>query len=375
VDIDCLAGIQIHNNLISGMKKYLNISYIHWLSHYRLNITKKMNVMASVKRGRSLIKVGLSLALVIGLHPTPSRVRLVINFLRRLSIMFKHNGPKGACLTLKVCDVILQQSLGGMRVKDIGLLKVRVARNHAGMPRLIPREIRELIRRGDYKLARFYRTLFSLYAVIHFEGDKRVQSLLKTIITPGLNTIECLTLVKEIISFIPHFVGVLEGISGKPPVLHSATRILREYKEYKPGPILKSSPWTLSLQKFEDLPQDERFEASFQYPLVSSHPGAAWMAAKAFAHQPVLHHALNYFHNLLPQGNILVEVFNSFIREVPLPQDAIRVTPQGGLVTPRRKLPGSVALPRTLIPIGKLSLKEEAAGKVRVFAMVDCWTQ
>jgi hypothetical protein len=26
-------------------------------------------------------------------------------------------------------------------------------------------------------------------------------------------------------------------------------------------------------------------------------------------------------------------------------------------------------------PIGKLGLKKEAAGKVRVFAMVECWTQ
>jgi hypothetical protein len=25
--------------------------------------------------------------------------------------------------------------------------------------------------------------------------------------------------------------------------------------------------------------------------------------------------------------------------------------------------------------IGRLGLKQEAAGKVRVFAMVDCWTQ
>jgi len=26
-------------------------------------------------------------------------------------------------------------------------------------------------------------------------------------------------------------------------------------------------------------------------------------------------------------------------------------------------------------PVGRLGLKQEAAGKVRVFAMVDCWTQ
>jgi len=27
------------------------------------------------------------------------------------------------------------------------------------------------------------------------------------------------------------------------------------------------------------------------------------------------------------------------------------------------------------LPLGKLGFKEEPAGKVRVFAMVDCWTQ
>lgn len=29
----------------------------------------------------------------------------------------------------------------------------------------------------------------------------------------------------------------------------------------------------------------------------------------------------------------------------------------------------------TSLPIGKLGFKLEAAGKVRVFAMVECWTQ
>jgi len=33
------------------------------------------------------------------------------------------------------------------------------------------------------------------------------------------------------------------------------------------------------------------------------------------------------------------------------------------------------ALPDSRFPIGKLGLKVEPAGKVRVFAMVECWTQ
>jgi len=43
---------------------------------------------------------------------------------------------------------------------------------------------------------------------------------------------------------------------------------------------------------------------------------------------------------------------------------------QAGLPATVHKVPGKVAS-----RIGQLSLKEEAAGKVRVFAMVDIWTQ
>jgi len=43
---------------------------------------------------------------------------------------------------------------------------------------------------------------------------------------------------------------------------------------------------------------------------------------------------------------------------------------QAGLPVTVHKVPGKVAS-----RIGQLSLKEEAAGKVRVFAMVDIWTQ
>jgi hypothetical protein len=77
----------------------------------------------------------------------------VAGFCFRCSRIASHSGLKGLTLYLKACQVLLQQVVGKNRVKDLSELKVRPARNRAGVPLIIPAGVRVLISRNrDIKL-------------------------------------------------------------------------------------------------------------------------------------------------------------------------------------------------------------------------------
>lgn len=255
------------------MKTSLRNFHVKWLSNYRLNIKRHINVMASVKRGRALVRVCFAVLPIIGLHPTSSRVRLIVVFLRNVNHMVKHNGPKGACIMLKCIDVLLQQASGGHRVHDLSPLKARVKRTHSGIPRIIPREVRASLRRGDFKMMRFYRSLFNLFVLFEFKGDMRLASLSKSIISPGVSTPESKALKAELRAFIPWFLGMLMPLCGIT-LRGLRIKLEQEYADIRLIPILKSSPFTMSMAKFQNLTPGEQVEAMAKHPLVSSHPGS-----------------------------------------------------------------------------------------------------
>lgn len=313
--------------------------------------------MASVKRGKALIRVCLALFPIIGFQPTSSRVRLVVVFLRKVYTLYKHNGAKGACLMLKAFDVTLQQSSGGYRVHNITELKARIARTHSGFPRVIPREVRKALRGGDHQMMRLYRSLFNLFALFEFEGDFRLASLSKSIVTPGVNTPESKLLKAEIRAFIPHFIKMISSLNGLS--LIKMRQILeRMYANISFIPILKSSPFTMSTTKFENLTPAEQVEAMAKYPLVSTHPAAVWKSVQGFKQNPVLYANICYFLSLVKDNNPVKQIF--FLLGLLPFADWVNRQSTEPLFSPA---------------MGKLGLKEEAAGKVRVFAMVDCWTQ
>jgi hypothetical protein len=316
-----------------------------------------MNVMASVKRGRALIRVCLALFPVIGFQPTSSRVRLVVVFLRKLAYVYKHNGAKGACLMLKAFDVTLQQSSGGYRVHNITELKFRVARTHSGYPRVIPREVRKALRNGDKDMMRLYRSLFNLFALFEFEGDMRLASLSKSIVTPGVDTEESKLLKAEIRAFIPHFVKMISSLNGMS-VLQMRRNLEKAYANLAFVPILKSSPFTMSTTKMENLSAAEQVEAMAKFAIVSTHPASVWKSVQGFKQDPVLYANICYFLSLIKDDNPIKRIFF-----------------QLGLLPVKAWEEKQGVNPRFAPSMGKLGIKHEAAGKVRVFAMVDPWTQ
>jgi hypothetical protein len=277
--------------------------------------------------------------------------------------LFKHNGPKGLCLMLKVYAVTLQQSCGGHVVKDLTELKFRVARSNRGLPRVIPIQHRQMLRAGDPAMIRFYLTLFNLYRVIEFEGDMRLVSLAKTIVSPAKVLEGFETLKYQLIGFVPVFFRLLTkeiGLNARS----LRRELIEAHGEAEAFPFLKSSPFTAPLHRFEDLSRSEQERAMVLTPVVSSHPLAIHEAASALEKDAELYEPVHYFLGLLPSGSPIREAYQLCINN-PLIGGATQSTKAWYLDGKKSYQP----------ILGKLSLKEESAGKVRVFAMVDCWTQ
>lgn len=63
-------------------------------------------------------------------------------------------GPKGSVLYLKACYVLTMQAVGGMKISNPRSLGIAVSRASDGLPRIIPRVQRGLIRGGNRKALR-----------------------------------------------------------------------------------------------------------------------------------------------------------------------------------------------------------------------------
>jgi hypothetical protein len=187
---------------------------------------KTLNGLIFRKGGRGLI--GYLLKIIRGVRPRTSKsvVRQVCHFCFRCNSIAKHSGLKGLVIYLKACQVLLQQSVAKYRVLDLSELKVRPARNRAGVPLIIPAGVRILISRDkDIPSIKLWMTLFGLYRVLDFKGTLS----LKTITDSG----------SDLSSFLPEWENFIRN-SFKPNLL----KLVQFSKLSDPSffPILKSGP-------------------------------------------------------------------------------------------------------------------------------------
>jgi len=253
---------------------------------------------------------------------TPLLVKELKQFFTSLSRVAKAQGGKGLVLFLKEITIRTQQMFGGYYVP---CAQVRVARTKSGIPRVFPRRWRRLIKSGHIAYMKLALTCASLYRDMMIPGTLKLSSITK----PYSGDQE---IIIEIIEFIPQF-GLLFCSR------YFKNWSLRDYMKgmFSHSLIFKSSPQSyggtstsvlslvrsmgaLSLQQIEDLKLLWALSADPNLPFYQTLP---WM----FTHLKVLD---TFFRGLLPW-------YHNFT--------------------------------------GKLGLKHEAAGKERVFAMVDPWTQ
>jgi len=311
------------------MKKHISLKHI--FSEYL-----QTNALISLNNSIELLALGRKLGYRMVLLCFPSSVRYtfrcaqVLNFFKYLLIMKKHHGETYVVKYLKACQLCLQKAIAKDQISSLRALEAelplpRITRSK--LPRFIPMLDRRAIMAGNPSVIRWWLSLFSVYRVISIPGNLKLST-----ITDGFTGNESYTrfLEKQSSLFVKKvFANSTEYISMKPVKL-----LLLETS----SPSFRVS-WAGLIADFE------LFINSFGVKTI------------------------RLFLTKFPNKN-----FSKFVDSLErlYESDACRKTTYvSGL--PFHK--GPPLIKDSGLRLGQLSIKSEAAGKERVFALVDIWTQ
>lgn len=300
--------------------------------------------MLRVKAGRPLVGPTLRVVSVLGGGLNLSLVKVLVTFFSNLNTLARNSGLRYVVLYLKGCSTILMQSVGGHVLHDLTPLGVRVSRTRgSAIPRIIPVLHRARIRKGEIWVIRLWMTLFGLYRVISVVGILK----LSTITSPSTMR---KTLLGEFSDFLQGF--FLNVLKHK----FEAARLITALWE---GPLeflssLRAEPFIISKSTPSARLDRDQAQSRDELGWVSTSPIAILMAAYLWLESPAVH-AFFAWAQITGNGWVPNRI-----------RDWTKGFKPENLVNPINI--GASAL-------GYLGLKLEAAGKVRVFAIVDCWTQ
>jgi hypothetical protein len=308
-------------------------------SNYSHSIIKRLvpsfSGMLRVKAGRPLISHVLNMWLLVKGSITNSSVKVTVSYVRFLYRLSKRSGIPYTVKYLKSSVTLLMQALSGEKHSSSQELGLAISRTRFGLPRVIPAVHRKHIRNGNIYYIRLWLTLLSLYRVIDIVGKLQI----KTIITES----------KAIVDFaeVRYAVRTFKtfGIFNT------------DFRNDMPEPFWISSSSPTSTKSIKD--GDGKILLSSSY---STSIYAIIRALRAFGDQPIMRKTYMTLCDALGYRSSVVMAmsFSRFLKRYA-PDPLVH--------------PGGITLSGTSDFLGKLAFKIEAAGKIRVFAMVDCWTQ
>lgn len=274
-------------------------------------LISQFNGTFSVKREQLHLHQHLNVVGVVVGRRTPSLVRTLRYLLLEIRKLVKKNGLVWTVKYLKACSVLLMQAVGGMKIPSTRPLGVAVSRTKNGLPRIIPSVWRARIRSGDVIAIRVILTVFSVYRIIVIPGICKLSSIT-----------DC---------------GV--DLSGIRRILSRLVIAFWNLRPYTSTPLAR--------MRVELFPIYRSGASSARW-------GLTQVSTSVYS---LFRSGLKLASNEL--GSVISEL-NSMMRGNNLPslyQDW-----------------KSMVSPWLDSPLGRLGFKLEAAGKVRVFAMVDPWT-
>jgi len=350
---------------------------------------KDFNGMIFSNEGRSLIGwLKRSIGLLNG-RLSRSTCALLVLFSKKIYSIYQSQGRKGLVLWLKVSHILIQQSIAGDRIKDMTSLKMRVKRARTGLPQWIPQWQRRLLMEGHPRTIRFWTSLVALYRVIDFPGSVN----LGTIIESSTGT-KSLRDESESINWFWKLLNLPKW------------RELWILQKFNPFPIGTSGP--LDGWSKDDISTSWHSVMRSAYALMTSHQRIgiymSYYATGTFLHTKffaTLGAAFREACERLPMSWLRQVTFSERRRWWDTESQTLLNSQEMGslLNTPGSdevfdtskgifKYPDSTLSKRFVdiwlsealkgdkpVYLGKLGLKPEPAGKIRVFAMVDSWTQ
>jgi len=301
--------------------------------------------MLRVKAGRPLVNHLKNMVLLVKGSITKSLVKVIISYIRFLYVLNKRNGSAFVAKYLKSCVSLLMQSISGPRHHSSHELGIAIARTGSGLPRVIPSVHRHHIRAGNTYYIRLWLSLLSIYRVLDFIGKLKID----TIVKPGNAKIDFDEVRRAVVSL-----KIRESLEVKSQT------------NFYPFWIPSSSPTSTKRVLKEDDRTKVLLPSSY-----STSIGSILNAAYSLAHSPdILKSMIDFAKGMAVKGPVLT--YLEFILSVkglfklPYNLNLKRLADKNTIKTVTYK---------DVSPLGKLAFKIEPAGKVRVFAMVDPFTQ
>jgi hypothetical protein len=271
-----------------------------------------------------------------------SRVRSAYNFIDFILKMNKNHGSSYTVKWLKASHVALQKYVGGDKINSLRVIEpnVPLPRLINGCPAIINRQDRRLIREGHAGLTRYWLSLFGIYRILRIKGVSK----LGTIYGPFTGSAE------KLVDLLAH--------SRKSGLIYFK-RLEKFPKVFKLAPMAfifshKASP--SNKVAFTGILSD--------YALLTKKYDLFFEASDVFGSDDHIWENLNNYLNVIKKTNQLAR-WRSLVSGV---ESLIGQIQELGYKLPiKRSGFGS--------RLSQFAIKEEAAGKVRVFALVDSWTQ
>jgi hypothetical protein len=287
-----------------------------------------------------------------------SRVRIFNNFMQHV---FRVNRSHGASFTIKWLkgnSVATQRFIAGSSYRSLRELEadVPLPRLINGLPGVIPRGDRRLIRQGHPGVIRFWLSMFNTYRML----DAPLKPKINSITDPFTGSVEMMDEFKTFVS--ARLWSILPGT--RPEQIRTSASYI--FKSQSAGPNGYNSIYSY----FTDLcwwAQSEDDYAIFkEYCRVS----------KSYNLWRKFDNGITTLFNLLTAGaRIPIKGSFSYDSSVDGPASSNRHPAEHNVKKSGSQ--GYVNPSALLTPLrgGQLALKVEAAGKLRVFAIVDIWTQ
>jgi len=107
-----------------------------------------------------------------------SWVKAAFVFSKFVHRFIEKQGHKGLAIYLKACNVSLMRCLAGKRIENPRDAGSAISLNHRGLPRLIPGSHRLRINQGDLGVIRLWLGFFTLYRVLDFRGRMQIRTII-----------------------------------------------------------------------------------------------------------------------------------------------------------------------------------------------------
>jgi hypothetical protein len=313
----------------------MKLNKMIFLSRFRARSLDDLSAMLSVKSSKPLIQPLIIMTEIVVGSVNRNWVRLILLYLKRVRQLYKHQGLPGAVKYLKASMVVTQQVIAGHHTHDITPLGPRISRSKGGLPRLFPVEVRKRISSGDHRVLKWVLTMLSLFRVMIYDSEPKFSTITKN----STAVISKLTYYSKLVPKILR--SLVQNFDFKLP-------------EPKQIDILSASSNSIgSLGEFSTFPDAVIRSLSTLPKFVKVWDSVLWFA-NTFPSK---------LNKLIYYAYVLSEPSNYNV-----PSKEAKYLPSKGWVSHNEwKAPDN--------KIGKIGLKQEPAGKVRIFAMADPITQ